>query len=312
MNTCERFQKLIEEHLADEISAADREALDAHAASCAECRELLTLHQKLAELGDEIPMPAESRFAEMRESVLAVSGTRGSDTQRAKPRGFLVDLAHLWQSYPLPAGLATAAVLILAVFLGRWSPRSQSLETQLVGDASHWVTTEGESLQDAWNSPYSFRNVAVRPTPQGRLSLSFDASRHVEMQVAQSSPLAREVLLHAILEPTSMGSRLSAMNATTQMHDPRLEQALLLTMLNDPDPTARINALSVVARYPYDDAIQQAYLQSLRQDPDVELRLQVLEQLARQGVATQTIRNAVADDDPYGSLLLMRQATQTW
>lgn len=312
MNTCDRFQKLIEEHLADEISAADREALDAHAASCPECRELLVLHEKLVDLGDEIPMPSEAQFGEMRESVLAVSGARGRDTRASKPRGFLVDLAHLWQSYPLPAGLATAAVLIFAVVLGRWSPRGQSLETQLVGDANHWVTTEGESLQDAWNSPYSFRNVAVRPASGDQLSLSFDASRHVEMQVAKNSPLAREVLLHAILEPSSMGSRLSAMNATTQIQDPRLEQALLLTMLNDPDPTARINALEVVAQYPYDDAIQQAYLQSLRQDPDVELRLKVLEQLARQGVATRTIRNAVAGNDPYGSMLLMRQATQVY
>ena len=114
------------------------------------------------------------------------------------------------------------------------------------------VPAQQTGLDSYWDSQFTFANVSVRPQGQGQLALSFDACRHVDLQVAQDSPLAREVLLHAIMEPSSLGSRLQAMEVTPAISDGRLKDALIFTMLNDQNAAVRLNALSVLARYPYD------------------------------------------------------------
>jgi len=309
MNRCHRYQDLIESCLADQITSADRADLDEHCTACAECAGQLTVHRNLLELGNEIPLPGQLELRDMREAVLAATGERKPADNNARSRaGFLADLGRLWRTHPLPAGLATAAVLVGAVLLGRGIPQDHSLERALMQQSNGWATVGAASLDEYLDSPFSFANVSVRHQEQERLALSFDVSRHVDMLVAQDSPLAREVLLQAILEPSSLGSRLRAMKVTPQLRDDRLKEALVATMLDDPDPAVRINALAVLAQYPYDQHSQDALIQTLRQDQDVQMRLTALDELARQNVGLETIRNAVGDDDPNGTMALLHQA----
>ncbi len=312
MSNCRRYQELIEHFLADEISAEDRADLEDHCVACPECTGLMTLHQDLLALGREIPLPARHDLREMREAVLAVTATRqqapgGSGSPAPKP-GFLPDLGRFWRAHPVPSGLATAAVLVCAVFLGQWSPQKSSFVEELLRQSVQESKVRQGGLDGYWEAPYSFANVSVRPQGQGILALSFDASRHVNLQVAQDSPLAKEVLLNAILEPSSMGSQLRAMEVTPPIRDGRLKDALIVTMLNDPDPTVRLNALNVLARYPYDQQSQDALLQTLGQDKDVQMRLTALDELARRNVGQDTIRHAVGENAPPGTMAMLRQA----
>ncbi len=86
-----------------------------------------------------------------------------------------------------------------------------------------------------------------------------------------------------------------------QIGDDQLKSALIRTLHGDPDPTVRINALAVLAQYPYNQQSQNALLQTLGQDRDVQIRLIVLEELERQKVGDDTIRAAVAKYDPDGA-----------
>lgn len=305
MSQCHRYQELIESCLAEENSSSDRAELDEHCAACAECATLLELHRDLLMLDDEITMPDKHEFRKMREAVLAATGSPRSETRKR----FLVDLRQLWQMHPIPSGLATAAVLVCAIFFGRAIHQDRSLEEQLLQQSTQWTTARQASLDSSWDAPYSFTNVSVRPREQGQLALSFDASRHVDLQVAQDSPLAREVLLHAILDPSSMGSRLRAMEATPAIDDSRLKEALIVTMLNDPDATVRLNALGVLARYPYNEQSQDALLQTLGNDEDVQMRLTALEELARRNVGSEMIREAVGENASQGTKAILRQAS---
>ncbi|MBU8872012.1 MAG: zf-HC2 domain-containing protein [Gemmatimonadales bacterium] len=301
MSNCRRYQELVEDFLAEEISTEDRADLEEHCAGCAECAGLLELHAGLLALGDEITMPDRHELRDMRKTVLAAT---------TEPRsGFLIDLGKLWRSHPLPTGLATAAVLICMVFLGRWNPQDGSLEDELLRQSIQRSAAQQTGLDYYLDTPFSFANVTVRPQGQGQLALSFDASRHVDMQVAQDSPLAREVLLQAILEPSSMGSRLRAMEVTPQLQDGRLKEALITTMLTDSDPTVRINAMAVLARYPYDQQNQDALLQTLGRDQDVQMRLMAMEELARRNVGMEIIREAVGPEDPNGTMAILHQAS---
>jgi hypothetical protein len=310
MSICRGYQEMIEDYLAENIPPGDRAELAEHCAICSQCAGVLEMHQNLAALGAKIPLPEKSELRDMREAVLAATGERQGSTERSgRQNGFLTDLGYLWRAYPLANGLATAAVLVCAVFLGRWNPQDNSFEADLLRQSSEWSATRQASLDDYWDSPFSFANVSVRPRGQGQLALSFDASRHVDLQVAQDSPLAREVLLHAIMAPSSFGSRLQAMEVAPQLRDELLKEALVTTMLNDPDPTVRINALAVLAQYPFDQRSEAAFIQTLRQDQDVQMRLTVLEELVRRNVNQEIIRDAVGQNDPDGTMAYLHQAS---
>lgn len=312
MSHCRRYQELIEATLAGKMSAADRTDLDEHCAECTECAELLALHENLVALGEDIPLPDRQALGDMRESVL-VAATAGSAPPGGTVRrtGFFVDLGRLWRAHPVPSGLAAAAVLVGAVLIGSWNTHADSFDQALMQAVDRPVA-QTASLDGYWDTPYAFANVSVRPQGQNQLALSFDVCRHVDLQVAQDSPLAREVLLHAILDPSSMGSRLRAMEITPQVHDSRLKEALILTMHNDPDATVRLNALGVLIRYPYDRQIENALLKTLGQDEDVQMRLTAMQELARRNVGPDTIRDAVGNDNADAAMAILRQAAVTY
>lgn len=308
MSNCRNYQELIENILIDEISTEERKALEEHCSSCPDCAGLMDLHSNLQQMGAGVPMPQRHEMRDMREAVLAAT----SEDAEVARGGFLVDLTKLWRAHPLPTGLATAAVLVFMFFLGQRNTENYSFEDELHRQSVKSPIAQQAGLESYLDAPYSFANVTVRPGNKGQLELSFDASRHLNIQVSQDSPLAREVILHAILEPSSMGSRLSAMAATPAMQDDSLKEALVMTMLNDPDPTVRLNAMAVLNQYPYDQNSQEAYLQTLSQDQDVQMRLTALEELARRNVGMETIREAVGKEDPNGTMAILRQASITF
>jgi len=306
MSDCRGYQELIKDFLADEISSKRRIDLKEHLEKCSECAALLEMHQNLLALGEDIPMPEEFELRDMREAVLATTAKPSGF-----PAGFLSDLGKLRQKHPVASGFytgfAAAAVLAFAIFLGGVRGPGSALENNLIKQSAPFATLQPAHLPDYLDSPFSYANVTIRRMGEEQLALSFDAVRHVDMQVAHDSILAREVLLQAMMEPSSMGSQLAAMEATPEIGDDRLKDALIFTMLDDEDAVVRINALAVLVQYPYDQKTKEAFIQTLRHDKDVQMRLTVLEEFARQNVEDQTIREAVGNDDPMGTFALMNQ-----
>ena len=305
MKSCRHYQDLFEEYLAGTISSQDRTGLEEHCFQCHDCAGLMELHNNLLTLGNEIPMPEKYELREMRKTVLAATEPRPS---------FLGDLAKLWSRHTAAAGLTavaglvTTAILAGAVVLSQWDPTVPSLEEQLLTQSAVSPGIRQVGLDQTLDSPYTFTNVSVRRQKQGQLALSFDASRHVDLVVPQDSFLAREVLLQAILDPSSIGSRLGAMEVTPQIRDKGLKDALISTMLHDPDAAVRINALEVLSRYPFDRTSQDALLQTLGQTEDVQLRLTVLDELLRQNVDLAIIQDAVGQKDPGGEAAYLNPA----
>jgi hypothetical protein len=229
----------------------------------------------------------------MREAVLERIAL---DTAPPAARSsFWPELVSLWRFHPAASMAAMVILIAGAALLGRWSTPARTLDDSLLLQAISRQANQQAELGDYWDAPLSFANVTARQKPSGRLALSFDVSRHVEVLTPRSSALAREVLLHAIIEPSSMGSQFGAMELTPEMSDARLKEALILTMHDDPDPTVRLNALDVLSRYPYDLRTQQALLRTLGRDQEVQMRLLALEQLSAHRVGIETIEATVAD-----------------
>lgn len=305
MSDCRRYRELIEDHLAGTLSALDAADLADHCADCRDCATDLELHRELTALGEDVPLPDRNALRRMREHVL--DETTAYEQQTTQSGGFLAELARLWRVHPLPAGLATAATLVGVALLGRVSAPEASLEDELLRQSAGWEQTRAAGPADYWDVPVSFTNVMVRTRGQGQIALSFDAGRHMDMVVAEDSPLARAVLTQAILEPSSMGSRLKAMEVTPRLGDDRLQAALIMTVLGDPDVTVRVNALAVLMEYPDDGLNREALLQVLGRDPDVQMRLMALEELKGRDVGAETLREAAGANEYEGTPAVLRE-----
>jgi hypothetical protein len=209
-------------------------------------------------------------------------------------------------AHPLPAA-AALLVLLAGAGLGGALLKPGAAGDVPIGQADPLLAAveaqaaRAQGMAGYWNSPYGFENVDARPRADGGLELSFDVVRHVSMETAADSPVAREVLFHAILDRGNMGGRLRAMDLSPAALDPQLEEALVFALHNDPDTAIRVKALSVLQQYPDSPAVRNAMLTVLRDDPSVELRLLALEALAARQVPGDAVRQAILakpqDDD---------------
>lgn len=317
MSDCRACREWIESALAGQLPAAQRAELLRHAEVCADCRALLQLHDELAAAAVIVPEPEPGSLAAMREEVLARIAGRGA-APRAR-RSFAADLAALWRAHPAPAALALAATLAVAVLLGAaglppWrapgaSPRTPAQGANALLGELRRTAAARTGLDDFWDTPYSLANVAVRPRTDGMLSMSFDVCRHIDVEADRQSPLAREVLLHAILEPSSLGSRFEAIALSPEIPDDSLKEALILTLREDPSLAVRVNTLATLARYPLDASIQDALVRTLRSDPEVQMRLLALAQLTSRRVDLEQLRSTVNEPEFDRSLVLLQQMT---
>jgi len=311
MSPCRPYQSLLEDFLAGTITTADRDTLQAHCAECTACAEMLSLHERLQALGAEIPVPDPDTLDDRRERIMEQTMAHRRTLPSAERPCFWTDLSHLWRQHPAAATLATAAVLLMVVFAGRWSVQPKTFDDDILLAAVQHQAAEQAGLAEYWDAPFSFTNVTVRQRPMGQLALSFDVSRHIDLQTQQNSALAKEVLLHAILEPSSLGSRMSAMDVSSRIDDRRLQDALVLTMHQDPSLTVRLNALAALGHYPYDSRVQEALLTTLNNDQEVQMRLLALDHLDRQNVSLDTIRHALGDEAFRSDPAILQRASTT-
>lgn len=311
MKECQNFQTIIQNYAAGEIPPSELESLRRHCSSCPDCRALLDLHIEITELGESVPEPNEADFQAMHDRVMA-------DILRRPQRGRFIHRRWSWGTmFGLRPALALplAAVLLLAaVYLGRWSAASPGQAVSYNDDillraVSQQASTQ-QGLDGYWDTPFTYTNVAVKQLAGGNVDLSFDICRHISMVTPANSPVAKEVLLHAILNPEPLGTRMKAMEVATVTMDPELEEALVYTMHNDPELPVRLEALSVLTRFPYNDSMQQALITTLRQDESVQMRLLALERLADKQVQTETLRQVIGEAGLESDPAVMQRAIE--
>jgi len=304
---CDDIRELMEDHLAGELAPEDLARIREHCAECADCRELAALHGLLSRAGEEIPVPDADEFQAMRAQVL-----REVRRPRARRVAWELgrDLVRLARLHPVAVPALVVLLLAVALLAGRWSAAPATLDDELLQRAVRSQAARSAGLDGFWDAPLSLANVDVRPAPDGRLDLSFDVCQHVEMAADRRSPVVREVLLHAILEPSNLGARLEAMDLTAEVADPALREALIVTLHQDPALAVRLEALRVLARHPFDADVRDALLTTLRRDESVQMRLSALEILAGREVDRKAVRRAIDDAGQESDPAVLQYASE--
>jgi hypothetical protein len=293
MNDCTRLFNQIADLRLGNLEDEGQTELFAHLATCRDCRDLMQFHEDLTSAGDEFGEVESEALAGVRGRVLdEIRSTEGVVAAVAKPAAFWT----VGRNRMLAA--AAAAVMAIGGFAaGRMaagvSPTGGDLLVASLEDGAQ----DHRRLRDVEDSPNIISNVAVRSVGEGRVAMSFDVVRHLEIERAVSDPLVNEVLVHAILDQSSMGSRLKAVSMAASADNGKVEEALVFSMLDDPDLPVRMRALEILAEGPISDSVEQGLMKVLRHDESMQMRLLAIEVLANGGASGQRVLEDFLETD---------------
>jgi hypothetical protein len=306
MDDCTRFFNQIADLRLQNLDDEDQTELFAHLATCRDCRDLMQFHEDLTMAGGDFDDVDSEALAGVRIRVLdEIRSTEVVAAAVVKPTAFWsVDRSRL---------LAATAAVFMAIggfAAGRIaagvSPTGGDLLVATLEDGAQ----DHRRLRDVEDSPNIISNVAVRPIGGGRLAMSFDVARHIEIERPVNDPLVNEVLVHAILDQSSMGSRLKAVSMAAGAENGKVEEALVFSMLDDPELPVRMRALEILADRPISDSVKQGLMKVLRHDESMQMRLLAIEVLANSDAGGQRVlEDFLATDEAVEPAIAERLAS---
>jgi hypothetical protein len=292
MSSCREFEEAI-----DRLAAGGGDSepgLAAHLETCSSCREGLHLLQGL-QGSLRFAEPAAEDFAAMRQGVLL--RLAGETAGNKRWRGF----AGLGFWRPAWVVLAASALFVAGLITGTLRPRSPDAAAPLAATAElealagqmRRVALDSGIFDGDATSPYQVANVHVEAAPAGQLRLRFDVARHLDLTLAKDDPLVAEVLVQSLLGPSTVGSRLHAIDQAAGLLDPRIKEALVLAMRHDSNLGVQMQAQARLAAAPRDPAIVEAMLDVLANEEAVQMRLVAIDYLAASEVPGGRLERAL-------------------
>jgi len=286
MDGCTVFFNQIQDLRSRRLDDSDRQELFAHLAACDACRGLFDFHGDLTASGSQLEEPSLEELAAVRDRVLRqIRAEEGATFLQHRSIGLRRVGRRL-----LPAAAAILLALLAGLVGGRFIGHAREGEISRLVATLDSSARHNQQLHEVENSPWLLSNVNLRSVDADRVVLSFDVLQHLEVSRPKDDPLVQEVLVHALLDQSSLGSRLRAVSLAAETSADKVQEALVFAMLNDPDLPVRLRALEVLAGGTVDPVVQEALVQVLRQDGSVQMRLLALD--------------TVAGDDPGRTRLL--------
>lgn len=292
---CTDIQKSMDELLTSGADDARMDGVLDHIESCAGCAAHFELLNRLR-TEDLVDEPRDADFLAMRRSVIREIRTSASGTHSlfetiralfAQP-GFAMGLAVL----TLAAGFLVGTKSNLMSGPETASPVMAARSDDPLVDEIQLAAARHTQFEDVMNAPYSYSNVRVADHPDGRVGLSFDVSRHVEVVVAKDDPIVAEVLVQSLLGEASVGTKLKAISTSNAM-DAKVREALIRTMLADENLGVRLRAQERLVAVKGDAEVEKALLEVLKAEESVQMRLVAIDYLTEENVQPDLVREAV-------------------
>ena len=298
---CTDIQKSMDGLLSAGEDDARMDGVLDHIEACTDCAaHFETLNRLRTEPAFDEPEHAE--FLAMRRAVLR------EIRNEPEPAGSFVDRIRTLFAQPTFA-LGLGVLMLVAGFLAgnrassvRWpEPSSQGMT---IADSSENDIVQGIQLvaaqhtqfEDVINAPIEYANVRVSDEGAGRVGLSFDVSRHIDVVVDKNDPMVSEVLVQSLLSDSSVGDKLKAISATDAM-DAKVKEALIRTMLNDENLGVRLRAQGRLVSLSGDRDVELALLGVLKAEDSVQMRLIAIDYLTEGNVQPELVRDAIFGED---------------
>jgi hypothetical protein len=306
MTNCREIQKSMDEVLTTGADDARMDGVLDHIESCTDCAAHFELLSRLR-TDDLVGEPADAELLAMRRSVLREirkgASSSSSFVERirflfAQP-GFVVGLAMLM--------LATGFIVGTGSRPDSVSPVIAATSDERLVDEIQLAAVRHTAFEDVVQAPYRYANVKVSEEPGGRVGLTFDVSRHVDVVVPKDDPMVGEVLVQSLLGENPVGTKLKAISTSNAM-EPKVREALIRTMMNDENLGVRLRAQDRLVSIEGDPEVEQALLEVLRTEESVQMRLVAIDYLTAGKVRPELMRDAVLgdEDDPRVDAVYVR------
>jgi hypothetical protein len=271
----------------DEVTAQEREALEAHLADCEDCRALLaeedafqecavTLPQAADELDRSGTLLAQCR-SELAESLdeMAVP----AEPHRWQPFGFVrrwMALRPGWSA----AGLLAAGA-ILGVQLLQWLPNDSGLR------GTAMPVSAAPRVSDDQLAKMAVSGINFAPSADaapGTLQVQLRAEQPVVLSGSLDDVDVRRVLTYVVRNSDRFdaGVRLDCLDALrSRIHDAEIRGALLDAARRDENPSVRMKALEALREVAGEEDVRDALLESLNRDSNPGVRVEAVNLLVR-------------------------------
>jgi len=291
MNTKREIKDLIRQLQAGTISASDRERLDEYIKVYPEFAELVSTDQLLKSGPPPFSVPEPEKFTHMRDKVIRQIRQREETRSAGKASVF----EQLYTIIIRPEMALAALTLIVGFFLGRIFPSDkESLNSEIIDQISS-LATKHDKLADLKNSPYVYSNVSFKDHDNGKISLSFDVTTHLDLLAKKDDPLVRDVMAQSLLNPSNVGSDLKTISYSETMADRKLKEALIYSIHSAPSLAVRLKAMNGLQQYKNDADVKNAFIKILKNEQSVKMRLMAVDYLTNEGFAADSLRRIVAE-----------------
>jgi hypothetical protein len=265
----------------DELDAAERTAVEAHAAECAACAQVLVRERALvASLADRpVEVPSAVQLAECR-------GALSDALDECAPKGFwhrVLDPLRPKNWFALHPAWGAAFCVMLGLTLGVLGPRW--LDSFGAGDY-------GSSEPVRAMLPISEQELQrVGISGINILPASDSGQPDVELRLVQERPVVlrgtlddrqvRTVLLYVVQNRRfDSGLRLDSLEALrTRLDDTQVRAALCDVLRNDRNPGVRLKALEALRTYAQEAPVRKALLDALLGDENPGVRIEAINAL---------------------------------
>jgi hypothetical protein len=277
--------------MSSDVVEEERQRILRHAETCESCSELRHLHEGLESA--TLPEPPENDLLEVRRGVLRNLQTEAIGGERR----------DVWSWFELPivktalTTLSMIALLAVGFAAGRaGSLESEGFEGSITGSIERSAAGNLDLAQSR-ESPFTYSNVRLQTVDSETVRLGFDVATHLDLVRAKNDPLVAEVLVQSLVTPASVGTRLEAIDLVGSP-EPKVRDALVVAMLDDPNLAVRLKALSKLTASGPDPATQAALLQVLRSETSVTMRLLAIDHLTTYEVPAEALRTALEQGRP--------------
>jgi hypothetical protein len=301
MKECDGNQIAIDQLYRNELPESEQQQLLRHLDECRLCEEYFDLLGRLSS-EDLFPEPEPADLLQMRRAV--VRGIR-NETPSTRP-GWLTDLFAARHAFAVGILAVVSAVLLVALGTVIGQPRAERRaepvyeeDERVIGRHIELASMRHRDLSDVESSPWRFANVQLLSQQGDRVRVSFEVSRHLEMDLQKGSPLLADILVQSVLDPSSVGGQLQAISHAGELSDPRVREALIKAMLSDSNLAVRLEAQSKLVRHGHPE-VRDALLSVLQEEENVQMRLVAIDHLTRHRVDPTLLERAVEAGEPEG------------
>lgn len=288
LTRCADIAPLLVFYSCDEVSPEEREQIEVHLASCAECRAQLEEENSLNSALADIAQPADlldsagTLLAQYRSELSEALDDLAAPPlhQHWQPFGWMrrwMALRPAWS-----AGLLVVAGALIGVQVLQWFPSNNP-----AANGSTFNVLAAPSITDDQLSKMNVAGINFGPTSDsglGTVQVRLRAEQPLVLSGNVDDADVRRVLTYVIANGSRFdpGVRLDCLDALkARTSDVEVRKALVSAARNDGNPAVRMKALEALRDSADDPAVRDVLLDTLEHDANPGVRVEAVNLLVR-------------------------------